>query len=95
MKRLVCLIITLFIVSSFKGQSIKIDTNKVYTLNTITKSKFISNEGNKTINLNAVFIDQKHTINNEGYKFKQYSPSNSEIFLGETCYWLVVALAIL
>lgn len=81
--------------SSSKGQVIKLDTNKVYTLNPITKSKLITNDDDKIMDLNAVFIDKKYSVNNEGYKFTPYKPSNSEVYLGEVGYWLVFALAIL
>ena len=92
---MLCLIVTLFIISSFKGQTLQLNTNKDYTLNQLTESKFLPKQEIKPIDLNTVFSDKRGTINKERFKYTPYELNDYEAVLGEVGYLFMLMLTVI
>ena len=85
MRVTVLIICFLCLISIVNGQSIKLDTNKVYTLNTIIKSP-LAIENNIALPQNFMLIDKESSVNTNNFKYSRYKLNSSDFFFGYAGY---------
>ncbi len=85
MKVTVLIVCFLCLISIINGQPIKLDTNKVYTLNPITKSP-LTIENNVLLPQNFMMIDATNPVNKSHIKYSPYQLNSADFFFGYAGY---------